>query len=81
MDDNHLNNEYKDVSTRTAGYDVTTGYDITADTPRCISNVISACVSQLSYSGEEYFENILQNLEYAQKKRLRKLRVKVNKEE
>ncbi|XP_062329132.1 neprilysin-like isoform X1 [Osmerus eperlanus] len=47
MDDNHLNNEYKD----------------------------------LSYSGEEYFENILQNLEYAQKKRLRKLRVKVNKEE
>uniref|UniRef100_A0A3Q3B939 Neprilysin n=1 Tax=Kryptolebias marmoratus TaxID=37003 RepID=A0A3Q3B939_KRYMA len=30
---------------------------------------------------EEYFENILQNLEYVQKKRLRKLRVKVNKEE
>uniref|UniRef100_A0A8D3C7S8 Neprilysin n=1 Tax=Scophthalmus maximus TaxID=52904 RepID=A0A8D3C7S8_SCOMX len=29
----------------------------------------------------EYFENILQNLEYVQKKRLRKLRVKVNKEE
>uniref|UniRef100_A0A665TET8 Neprilysin n=1 Tax=Echeneis naucrates TaxID=173247 RepID=A0A665TET8_ECHNA len=29
----------------------------------------------------EYFENILQNLEYLQKKRLRKLRVKVNKEE
>uniref|UniRef100_A0A3B5M6J5 Neprilysin n=1 Tax=Xiphophorus couchianus TaxID=32473 RepID=A0A3B5M6J5_9TELE len=35
----------------------------------------------LSYSGEEYFENILQNLEYVQKKRLRRLRVKVNKEE
>uniref|UniRef100_A0A671UWG3 Neprilysin n=1 Tax=Sparus aurata TaxID=8175 RepID=A0A671UWG3_SPAAU len=41
MDDEYLNNEYKD----------------------------------------EYFENILQNLEYVQKKRLRKLRVKVNKEE
>uniref|UniRef100_A0A3P8PUZ0 Neprilysin n=1 Tax=Astatotilapia calliptera TaxID=8154 RepID=A0A3P8PUZ0_ASTCA len=35
----------------------------------------------LSYSAEEYFENILQNLEYVQKKRLRKLRVKVNKED
>ncbi|KAI4815394.1 hypothetical protein KUCAC02_005540 [Chaenocephalus aceratus] len=35
----------------------------------------------LSYSTEEYFENILQNLEYVQKKRLRKLRVKVNKDE
>uniref|UniRef100_A0AAZ3S8K1 Neprilysin n=1 Tax=Oncorhynchus tshawytscha TaxID=74940 RepID=A0AAZ3S8K1_ONCTS len=35
----------------------------------------------LSYSAEEYFENILQNLNYVQKKRLRKLRVKVNKEE
>uniref|UniRef100_A0A8C9ZJP8 Neprilysin n=1 Tax=Sander lucioperca TaxID=283035 RepID=A0A8C9ZJP8_SANLU len=35
----------------------------------------------LAYSAEEYFENILQNLEYVQKKRLRKLRVKVNKEE
>uniref|UniRef100_A0A669AV32 Neprilysin n=1 Tax=Oreochromis niloticus TaxID=8128 RepID=A0A669AV32_ORENI len=34
-----------------------------------------------TYSAEEYFENILQNLEYVQKKRLRKLRVKVNKEE
>nr|XP_020445139.1 neprilysin-like [Monopterus albus] len=47
MDDEYLNNEYKD----------------------------------LSYSAEEYFENILQNLEYVQKKYLRKLRVKVNKEE
>uniref|UniRef100_A0A8P4K2J4 Neprilysin n=1 Tax=Dicentrarchus labrax TaxID=13489 RepID=A0A8P4K2J4_DICLA len=47
MDDEYLNNEYKD----------------------------------LGYSAEEYFENILQNLEYVQKKRLRKLRVKVNKEE
>ncbi|XP_068173675.1 neprilysin-like isoform X3 [Antennarius striatus] len=35
----------------------------------------------LLYSSEEYFENILQNLEYMQKKRLRKLRVKVNKDE
>nr|XP_029529921.1 neprilysin-like [Oncorhynchus nerka] len=35
----------------------------------------------LSYSAEEYFQNILQNLNYVQKKRLRKLRVKVNKEE
>ncbi|XP_064816634.1 neprilysin-like [Oncorhynchus masou masou] len=35
----------------------------------------------LSYSAEEYFENILQNLDFVQKKRLRKLRVKVNKEE
>uniref|UniRef100_A0A3P9N4P3 Neprilysin n=1 Tax=Poecilia reticulata TaxID=8081 RepID=A0A3P9N4P3_POERE len=35
----------------------------------------------LSYSAEEYFENILENLEYVQKKRLRRLRVKVNKEE
>uniref|UniRef100_A0A8C6KAH5 Neprilysin n=1 Tax=Nothobranchius furzeri TaxID=105023 RepID=A0A8C6KAH5_NOTFU len=35
----------------------------------------------LSYSAEEYFENILENLEYVQKKRLRKLRVKVNKDE
>ncbi|XP_013866571.1 neprilysin isoform X3 [Austrofundulus limnaeus] len=47
MDDEHLNNEYKD----------------------------------LNYSAEEYFENILRNLEYVQKKRLRKLRVKVNKDE
>lgn len=36
---------------------------------------------QLSYSSEEYFENILKNLEFSQKKRLRKLRVKVNKDE
>lgn len=47
MEDQFLNNEYKD----------------------------------LNYSAEEYFENILKNLEFAQKKRLRKLRVKVNKEE
>uniref|UniRef100_A0A3Q1ILH9 Neprilysin n=1 Tax=Anabas testudineus TaxID=64144 RepID=A0A3Q1ILH9_ANATE len=47
MDNEYLNNEYKD----------------------------------LNYSEEEYFENILQNLEHVQKKRLRKLRVKVNKEE
>uniref|UniRef100_A0A8C6WL35 Neprilysin n=1 Tax=Neogobius melanostomus TaxID=47308 RepID=A0A8C6WL35_9GOBI len=47
MEDQFLNNEYKD----------------------------------LNYSSEEYFENILKNLEFAQKKRLRKLRVKVNKEE
>ncbi|XP_058490717.1 neprilysin-like isoform X2 [Solea solea] len=35
----------------------------------------------LNYRAHEYFENILQNLEYVQKKRLRKLRVKVNKDE
>uniref|UniRef100_A0A673I5H8 Neprilysin n=1 Tax=Sinocyclocheilus rhinocerous TaxID=307959 RepID=A0A673I5H8_9TELE len=35
----------------------------------------------LSYSAEEYFENILKNLEFGQKKRLKKLRIKVNKEE
>uniref|UniRef100_A0AAZ3PMB3 Neprilysin n=1 Tax=Oncorhynchus tshawytscha TaxID=74940 RepID=A0AAZ3PMB3_ONCTS len=40
-----------------------------------------AAEEKLSYSAEEYFENILQNLDYVQKKRLRKLRVKVNKEE
>uniref|UniRef100_A0A8C1VHQ5 Neprilysin n=1 Tax=Cyprinus carpio TaxID=7962 RepID=A0A8C1VHQ5_CYPCA len=33
------------------------------------------------YNAEEYFENILKNLEFGQKKRLKKLRVKVNKEE
>uniref|UniRef100_A0A671UU22 Neprilysin n=1 Tax=Sparus aurata TaxID=8175 RepID=A0A671UU22_SPAAU len=43
--------------------------------------VINCLLCCLSYSAEEYFENILQNLEYVQKKRLRKLRVKVNKEE
>ncbi|KAI1893881.1 hypothetical protein AGOR_G00128220 [Albula goreensis] len=35
----------------------------------------------LSYNEEQYFENILKNLEFSQKKRLRKLRQKVNKEE
>lgn len=35
----------------------------------------------LFYSAEEYFENILQNQEFVQKKRLRKLRIKVNKDE
>ncbi|XP_066541497.1 neprilysin-like [Hoplias malabaricus] len=35
----------------------------------------------LTYNPEEYFENILQNLEFGQKKRLKRLRVKVNKEE
>ncbi|XP_052438210.1 neprilysin isoform X1 [Carassius gibelio] len=35
----------------------------------------------LSYSAEEYFENILKNLEFGQKKRLKKLKIKVNKEE
>uniref|UniRef100_A0A4W4FQI4 Neprilysin n=1 Tax=Electrophorus electricus TaxID=8005 RepID=A0A4W4FQI4_ELEEL len=32
-------------------------------------------------ASEEYFENILKNLEFGQKKRLKRLRVKVNKEE
>ncbi|XP_017564510.1 neprilysin isoform X1 [Pygocentrus nattereri] len=35
----------------------------------------------LGYKSEEYFENILKNLEFGQKKRLKRLRVKVNKEE
>uniref|UniRef100_A0A8C1KD89 Neprilysin n=1 Tax=Cyprinus carpio TaxID=7962 RepID=A0A8C1KD89_CYPCA len=35
----------------------------------------------LSYRAEEYFENILKNLEFGQKKRLKKLKIKVNKEE
>ncbi|XP_024910669.1 neprilysin isoform X2 [Cynoglossus semilaevis] len=35
----------------------------------------------LNYSADEHFENFLQNLEFVQKKRLRKLRVKVNKDE
>ncbi|KAK1168496.1 neprilysin-like [Acipenser oxyrinchus oxyrinchus] len=35
----------------------------------------------LNYKVEEYFENILQNLEFGQKKRLKKLREKVDKEE
>ncbi|KAM9318246.1 neprilysin-like isoform 2-T2 [Pholidichthys leucotaenia] len=35
----------------------------------------------LSYSAEKYFESILQNQEFVQKRRLRKLRVKVNKDE
>uniref|UniRef100_A0A3Q3LZ48 Neprilysin n=1 Tax=Mastacembelus armatus TaxID=205130 RepID=A0A3Q3LZ48_9TELE len=47
MDDEYLNDEYKD----------------------------------LSFSEEEYFENNIQNLEHLQKKRLKKLRVRVNKEE
>ncbi|KAF4101555.1 neprilysin-like isoform X1 [Onychostoma macrolepis] len=45
----------------------------------------NTCLDQeyrdLSYSAEEYFENILKNLEFGQKKRLKKLRIKVNKEE
>ncbi|XP_047009364.1 neprilysin isoform X1 [Ictalurus punctatus] len=36
---------------------------------------------ELSFNSEEYFENILKNLEFSQKKRLKRLRVKVNKEE
>ncbi|XP_027017774.1 neprilysin isoform X2 [Tachysurus fulvidraco] len=36
---------------------------------------------ELSYSSEEYFENILKNLAFGQKKQLQRLRVKVNKEE
>ncbi|KAM9481768.1 neprilysin-like isoform 1-T1 [Clarias gariepinus] len=35
----------------------------------------------LSYNSNEYFENILKNLEFGQKKRLKRLRIKVNKEE
>lgn len=36
---------------------------------------------QLNYKEEEYFENIIQNLVFTQKKRLKKLREKVDKEE
>lgn len=36
---------------------------------------------ELNYSDEKYFENIIMNMEYGQKKRLKKLRVKVNKDE
>ncbi|KAI4876843.1 hypothetical protein NFI96_016975 [Prochilodus magdalenae] len=36
---------------------------------------------ELSYRSEEYFENILNNLEFGQKRRLKRLRMKVNKEE
>ncbi|RXM29437.1 Neprilysin [Acipenser ruthenus] len=36
---------------------------------------------KLNYKVQEYFENILQNLEFGQKKRLKKLREKVDKEE
>uniref|UniRef100_A0A673I643 Neprilysin n=1 Tax=Sinocyclocheilus rhinocerous TaxID=307959 RepID=A0A673I643_9TELE len=35
----------------------------------------------LMFQVKEYFENILKNLEFGQKKRLKKLRIKVNKEE
>ncbi|NXI62819.1 NEP protein, partial [Anseranas semipalmata] len=36
---------------------------------------------ELNYNEEEYFENIIQNLVFTQKKRLKKLREKVDKEE
>uniref|UniRef100_A0A8C2G839 Neprilysin n=1 Tax=Cyprinus carpio TaxID=7962 RepID=A0A8C2G839_CYPCA len=42
---------------------------------------IMALENVLVYVSEEYFENILKNLEFGQKKRLKKLKIKVNKEE
>uniref|UniRef100_A0A8D0D635 Neprilysin n=1 Tax=Sander lucioperca TaxID=283035 RepID=A0A8D0D635_SANLU len=50
-----------------------------AETKKAAEEKVSRANPPVSLA--EYFENILQNLEYVQKKRLRKLRVKVNKED
>ena len=39
------------------------------------------CFEQVNYSADEYFENTLRTTEVTQKKRLKKLRIKVNKDE
>ncbi|NWI46155.1 NEP protein, partial [Picathartes gymnocephalus] len=44
-------------------------------------NKLNSEYQELNYKEEEYFENIIQNLVFAQKKRLKKLREKVDKEE
>ncbi|NXG68032.1 NEP protein, partial [Baryphthengus martii] len=44
-------------------------------------NKLNSEYQELSYKEEEYFENIIQNLVFTQKKRLKKLREKVDKEE
>ncbi|XP_071608981.1 neprilysin isoform X1 [Heliangelus exortis] len=44
-------------------------------------NKLNSEYQELSFKEEEYFENIIQNLVFTQKKRLKKLREKVDKEE
>ncbi|KFZ66211.1 Neprilysin [Antrostomus carolinensis] len=44
-------------------------------------NKLNSEYQELNYNEEEYFENIIQNLVFTQKKRLKKLREKVDKEE
>ncbi|NXB42930.1 NEP protein, partial [Leucopsar rothschildi] len=44
-------------------------------------NKLNSEYQELNYKEEEYFENIIQNLIFTQKKRLKKLREKVDKEE
>ncbi|KAM9230967.1 Neprilysin [Leptosomus discolor] len=45
------------------------------------NNKLNSEYQELDYKEEEYFENIIQNLVFTQKKRLKKLREKVDKEE
>ncbi|KFP12280.1 neprilysin [Egretta garzetta] len=45
------------------------------------SNKLNSEYQELNFKEEEYFENIIQNLVFTQKKRLKKLREKVDKEE
>ncbi|NXC13175.1 NEP protein, partial [Corythaeola cristata] len=45
------------------------------------ANKLNSEYQELNYKEEEYFENIIQNLVFTQKKRLKKLREKVDKEE
>uniref|UniRef100_A0A8C0EX50 Neprilysin n=1 Tax=Bubo bubo TaxID=30461 RepID=A0A8C0EX50_BUBBB len=45
------------------------------------NNKLNSEYQELNYKEEEYFENIIQNLVFTQKKRLKKLREKVDKEE
>ncbi|XP_053246298.1 neprilysin isoform X1 [Podarcis raffonei] len=45
------------------------------------TNKLNAEYKDLHYKEEEYFENIIQNLNFSQKERLKKLREKVDKEE
>uniref|UniRef100_A0A8C1VRJ9 Neprilysin n=1 Tax=Cyprinus carpio TaxID=7962 RepID=A0A8C1VRJ9_CYPCA len=50
----------------------------------CMGPIMEMCLCMFVHtleSSEEYFENILKNLEFGQKKRLKKLKIKVNKEE
>ncbi|KFV78037.1 Neprilysin [Struthio camelus australis] len=45
------------------------------------NNKLNSEYQELNYKEDEYFENIIQNLVFSQKKRLKKLREKVDKEE